>query len=198
MTNLRTEVPSLAGRDAYQALTVRRWIVLLVLAVLVSAALVGDIATGPASYGLGEVLRTLVLPAEADAQMRVIVWSIRMPSALMGVVVGVALAVAGAQMQTILNNPLASPFTLGISAGASFGAALALAFGVALLPVASDYIVAGNAFVVAMAPAFLIHLASVRRGATIQMIVLLGITHKNRNKTAHAIIQYFAAEQAVA
>jgi len=198
MTDLQTETLSLAGRDAYQALTVRRWIVLSALVVLVCAALVGDISTGPASYGLGEVARTLVLPAEADAQMRIIVWSIRMPSALMGVVVGVALAIAGAQMQTILNNPLASPFTLGISAGASFGAALALAFGVALIPMAGDYIVAGNAFVVAMATAFLIHLASLRRGASVQMIVLLGIALVFSFNTALAITQYFAAEQAVA
>jgi iron complex transport system permease protein len=197
MTDLHTEALSLAGRDAYQALSVRRWIVLLVLVVGVCVALVGDLSTGPASYGLGEVVRTLVLPAEADAQMRVIVWSIRMPSALMGVVVGVALAIGGAQMQTILNNPLASPFTLGISAGASFGAALALAFGVALVPMAGDYIVAANAFVMAMATAFLIHLASLRRGASIHVIVLLGIALVFSFNTALAITQYFAAEQAV-
>ncbi|MCP3465670.1 iron ABC transporter permease [Bradyrhizobium sp. CCGUVB23] len=197
MTDVHTEAPSLAGRDAYQALGARRWIVLLMLVAGVCIALVGDLSTGPASYGLGEVVRALVLPAEADAQTRVIVWSIRMPAALMGVVVGVALAIGGAQMQTILNNPLASPFTLGISAGASFGAALALAFGVALVPMAGDYIVAANAFVVAMATAFLIHLASLRRGASIQMIVLLGIALVFSFNTALAITQYFAAEQAV-
>lgn len=98
-----------------------------------------------------------------------------MPAALMAIVIGMALAISGAQMQTILNNPLASPFTLGISARASFGAALALACGVALIPVAGDYIVAANAFAVATATAFLIHLASIRRGASIQTIVLLGI-----------------------
>ncbi|TIR44887.1 MAG: iron ABC transporter permease, partial [Mesorhizobium sp.] len=72
-------------------------------------------------------------------QVRVVLWDIRLPIALMAVVVGAALSIAGAQMQTILNNPLASPFTLGISAAASFGAALALAFGVALIPAAIEY-----------------------------------------------------------
>src|SRR6185369_17555003 len=99
LTDLRPDALSLAGRHAYQALSVRRWIVLLVLVLGVCLALVGDLSTGPASYRLGEIVRTLVLPAEADAQMRVIVWSIRMPSALMGGVVGVALAIGGAQMQ---------------------------------------------------------------------------------------------------
>lgn len=198
MTGIRSEAVPVSGRRAYQALSVRRQVILLVLAAMLGAALVGDIATGPASYGIGEVVRTLVAPAGADQQTRVIIWSIRMPSALMAVVVGMALAIGGAQMQTILNNPLASPFTLGISAGASFGAALALAFGVALLPMAGDYIVAANAFVVAMATAFLIHLASSRRGASIQTIVLLGIALVFSFNTALAIIQYFADQQAIA
>ncbi|WP_145722887.1 FecCD family ABC transporter permease [Mesorhizobium tianshanense] len=195
---MRTETVSLSGHGAYRALSLRRQAILLMLTVGLCAAFVGDIATGPARYGLGEVVRTLVAPAEADAQMRVIVWSIRMPSALMAMVVGMALAIGGAQMQTILNNPLASPFTLGISSGASFGAALALAFGVALIPMAGDYIVAANAFVMAMATACLIHLASLRRGASIQTIVLLGIALVFSFNTALAIIQYFAADQAAA
>lgn len=198
MTDIRTETMSPSGRGAYQSLSFRRQIILLMLVAGLCAAFVGDIAIGPASYGLGEVLRTLVVPAEADPQMRVIVWSIRLPSALMAIVVGMALAIGGAQMQTILNNPLASPFTLGISSGASFGAALALAFGVALVPMAGDYIVAANAFVMAMATAFLIHLVSLRRGASVQTIVLLGIALVFSFNTALAITQYFAAEQAVA
>ena len=88
-------------------------------------------AIGPARYALGEVVLALLSP-DADRFRCVGVWDIRMPVALMAVVVGAALSVAGAQMQTILNNPLASPFTLGISAAASFGAALALVLGVAL------------------------------------------------------------------
>ena len=51
--------------------------------------------------------------------MEVIVWDIRLPIALMAVLVGAMLGAAGAEMQTILNNPLADPFTLGISLAAS-------------------------------------------------------------------------------
>jgi iron complex transport system permease protein len=198
MTDLRSEPAPDSGRRAYHALSVKRQVILLALTVILCAAFVGDVATGPASYGIGEVVRTLVAPAEANAQTRVIIWSIRMPSALMAVVVGMALAIGGAQMQTILNNPLASPFTLGISAGASFGAALALAFGVALIPMAGDYVVAVNAFVVAMATAFLLHLASIRHGASIHTIVLFGIALVFSFNTALAITQYFADRQAIA
>ena len=198
MSDASINAAPIVGRSTYRALSSRRHFVLVALLFALCMAFVGDVATGPAAYGVADIVRTLLTPAEADAQMRVIVWSIRMPSALMAVVVGMALAIGGAQMQTILNNPLASPFTLGISAGASFGAALALAFGVALVPLAGDYVIAANAFAVAMVTALLIHLASLRRGASIQTIVLLGIALVFSFNTALAITQYFADQQAVA
>jgi iron complex transport system permease protein len=142
-----------AGRPAgiaYRALTLRRRLILLAMFGLLLASLVVDLMLGPARYDAGQVLRTLMNPSEAPAALRVVIWDIRLPVALMAVVTGAALAMAGAQMQTILNNPLASPFTLGISAAASFGAALALVFGVALVPFAIDYIVPINAFIMAM------------------------------------------------
>ena len=88
-----------------------------------------DVSLGPARYSVADVLRTLVSPTDADVQMRVVVWDIRMPMAMLAVTVGASLSLAGAQMQTILANPLASPFTLGLSAAASFGAALAMVLG---------------------------------------------------------------------
>lgn len=186
------------ARMQYLALQWRRRLLLVCLTLALSLALVFDISTGPAAYHFKDVFKAIFMPQEVDAQLRVIVWSIRMPSSLMAIVVGMALAIGGAQMQTILNNPLASPFTLGLSAGASFGAALALAFGVSLLPFVGPYFVAANAFVVAMVTAFLIHLVSLRRGASIQTIVLMGIALVFSFNTALAITQYFAAEHVVA
>jgi iron complex transport system permease protein len=140
----------------------------------------------------------VISPASVPDQLRIVLWEIRMPIALMAVAVGAALSLAGAQMQTILNNPLASPFTLGISAAASFGAALGLAFGVKLLPVAVDYIVPLNAFVMALISAMLIHLLSTRRGVTAETIVLLGIALVFTFNALLALVQYLATEQAVA
>jgi iron complex transport system permease protein len=128
----------------------------------------------------------------------VVIWEIRMPVALMAVVVGAALSAAGAQMQTILNNPLASPFTLGISAAASFGASLALVFGVGLLPWAIEYVVSVNALIMAMAAALFIHVMSQRRGVTVETIVLLGITLVFTFNALLALVQYLASEQALA
>ncbi len=136
-------------------------------------------------------------PSEAPAALRVVIWDIRLPVALMAVVTGAALAIAGAQMQTILNNPLASPFTLGISAAASFGAALALVFGVALVPFAIDYIVPINAFIMAMGAAMLIHVLSQQRGVTTETVILLGIALVFTFNALLSLLQFFASEQAL-
>lgn len=58
-----------------------------------------------------------------------IVRELRLPRALLGVLVGGSLALAGATFQAILRNPLAEPYILGISGGASVGAVLVLALG---------------------------------------------------------------------
>ena len=55
-----------------------------------------------------------------------IVWRIRIPRALLGMVVGGSLTLSGISMQAFTKNPLAEPYVLGISSGASAGASLAL------------------------------------------------------------------------
>jgi iron complex transport system permease protein len=185
-------------RDVYRHLVLRKRLILLALSTLLLFSVLLDLALGPASYSLGEVLGALFSPDSAPAQVRVVMWDIRLPVALMAVAVGAALSLAGAQMQTILNNPLASPFTLGISAAASFGAAMGLAFGVALFPLAAQYMVPVNAFIMAMLSALLIHFLSMRRGVTAETIVLLGIALVFTFNALLALVQFFATEQAVA
>ncbi|MFD1693996.1 FecCD family ABC transporter permease [Roseibium aestuarii] len=198
MTSDPSPVPGNAtGRGFYRALVLRRQMLLAGLALALLFSVCVDLALGPANYTLAEVLSALFLPDSATAQARVILWEIRMPVALMAIVVGASLSVAGAQMQTILSNPLASPFTLGISAGASFGAALALAFGVVLFPPAVDYVIPVNAFIMAMITSFMIHALSMRRGVTIETIVLLGIAMVFIFNSLMALIQFFASQQAV-
>ena len=182
----------------YRRLVLRKRLILCALAVLLLGSVLLDLALGPARYSLSEVLGALLSPETAAPQVRVVMWDIRLPVALMAVAVGAALSLAGAQMQTILNNPLASPFTLGLSAAASFGAAMGLAFGVALFPLAAQYMVPLNAFIMAMLCALLIHFLSLRRGVTAETIVLLGIALVFTFNALLALVQFFATEQAVA
>ena len=185
-------------RETYRRLVLRKRLILAGLVILLLCSVLLDLALGPASYSFSEVLGALFSPESASPQVRVVMWDIRLPVALMAVAVGAALSLAGAQMQTILNNPLASPFTLGISAAASFGAALGLAFGVALFPLAAQFMVPLNAFIMAMLSALLIHFLSMRRGVTAETIVLLGIALVFTFNALLALVQFFATEQAVA
>ncbi|NRB32085.1 MAG: iron ABC transporter permease [Rhizobiaceae bacterium] len=55
-----------------------------------------------------------------------IVWDIRLPRALLAILVGAGLAMVGAALQAVTRNPLADPHLLGISSGGAFGAIFAL------------------------------------------------------------------------
>jgi iron complex transport system permease protein len=84
----------------------------------------------------------------------VCVWDLRLPRITLAIIAGAGLALAGAVMQGILRNPLASPYTLGISAGAGFGASLAIIAGAGI--VGGQYLIIGNAFIVALLCSFII------------------------------------------
>ena len=191
------ELTATKGRRIYRQITGRKYLVMVCLAATLCGTLILDISLGPARLGLWEVASTILMPGSAEVTTRVIVWDIRMPIALMAVVVGAALSIAGAEMQTILNNPLASPFTLGISAAAGFGAALALVMGLSIIPFAGIFLVSANAFVFAMIASMTIFVLSGLRGVTIETMVLLGIALVFLFSSLLALLQYIASEQAL-
>ncbi|MBO4568613.1 MAG: iron ABC transporter permease, partial [Candidatus Methanomethylophilaceae archaeon] len=55
-----------------------------------------------------------------------VVWDLRLPRVIAGIIGGAGLAVCGAVMQNTMKNPLADPYTTGVSSGASLGATIAL------------------------------------------------------------------------
>ncbi|SPJ34604.1 FecCD family ABC transporter permease [Kushneria phyllosphaerae] len=183
--------------DKYLQRRRRHYWLLAITAVLTLCSLIVDVATGPGQYGLGDIVRAIVSPDDAPRAIAVIVWEIRLPVALMAIMVGMSLASAGAEMQTILNNPLADPFTLGISAAASFGAALAIVLGVSLFPAASELLTTLNAFVMAMVASLLIWLVSRLRGVSVQTMVLMGIALMFFFNATLGILQYVASAESL-
>jgi iron complex transport system permease protein len=80
---------------------------------------------------LAAFLAAVVLGA-ADVPLRdlfssAIFWDLRLPRALLALLVGGSLGVAGASLQSLVRNPLADPFLLGLSGGAGLGAVVAIA-----------------------------------------------------------------------
>ncbi|MFC0407861.1 FecCD family ABC transporter permease [Roseomonas elaeocarpi] len=198
-TVLATSALSEAARaaDGYRRLVLRRRLLLLLLSLLLCAALLGDVVTGPSNLPLGRLLETLFSPTEATPALRVIVWDVRLPYALMAVLVGASLSLAGAEMQTVLNNPLASPFTLGVSSAASLGAALAIILGRGVPFIPQDWLIPANAFVFALGAMALLHSMSRLRGAGVDTLVLFGIALVFAMNALVALLQFVATEQAL-
>jgi iron complex transport system permease protein len=138
------------------------------LAAVVFAALVA-LAFGPASLPVHRVALEVLdhvpgvsvdsglTPLEAN-----IVWHIRLPRVVLGLLVGGMLCLSGASYQGVFRNPLVDPYLLGVAAGAGLGATLALVSGVGdgsgafdaipvaafaggLVAVSATYMIAGTA-----------------------------------------------------
>lgn len=72
---------------------------------------------------------------EFTTQQNLVLWGIRLPRVLLGLLVGAALAVTGGVLQGIFRNPLAEPALLGITSGGIIGAAIAIMTGAATIGV---------------------------------------------------------------
>ncbi|MFB2764550.1 MULTISPECIES: FecCD family ABC transporter permease [Marinobacter] len=194
----RADTPADGGlASQYRRFVFRRVLCLAGLVTAAVAALLVDIASGPAMLGLLDVIRGLLNPESLDAGTRVIIQDIRVPYALMAVVVGACLGLAGAEMQTVLNNPLASPFTLGVGAAATLGASLVIAFNISVLGLAAHVLLPLSAFVFAAAASLLILVLSRSLGASVHAVVLFGIALLFGINAVVGLIQFMADAESV-
>ncbi len=101
------------------------------LVLLVMLTFLLSLFSGPASFGVWESLRALM--SDDAGSIALIMHEIRLPRALLGLMVGFTLGLSGAVLQGYLRNPLAEPGLIGVSASASLGAVLALYTGLSVL-----------------------------------------------------------------
>ncbi len=90
---------------------------LVALAALVLAVLL-SIMIGANPLPIAQVLQALSGPDGSDAS--IIVWTLRVPRTIVGILVGASFGVAGALIQALTRNPLADTGILGVNAGAGF------------------------------------------------------------------------------
>ncbi|WP_366825847.1 iron ABC transporter permease [Bosea sp. (in: a-proteobacteria)] len=181
--------------ELYAAMAWRRTLVLLCGSACLLASLLLDVATGPALLPVRDVARSIFGTAQ-DASVDAIVWSIRLQTALVALVVGAALGLSGAMMQTILNNPLASSYTLGVSAGAGFGAALVIVLGVSL-PVPEAYAIPLMAFLFACLACAGVYGIGATRDSSPEMLLLAGIALLFLFQALLALLQFVASPEAL-
>ncbi|MBW7923038.1 MAG: iron ABC transporter permease [Rubellimicrobium sp.] len=99
----------------------------LVLSVTVAVLFAASLLIGPGGLGLGESLRALF--TGEGGPVALVMREIRLPRAILGLLVGATLGLSGAAMQGYLRNPLAEPGLIGVTATSALGAVLALQTG---------------------------------------------------------------------
>lgn len=102
---------------------------LFTLVALTAVLFICALCVGPVALGPVALIDTLV----HGSPLATIVIELRLPRALLALIVGASLGLAGAALQGLLRNPLAEPGIIGISGTAAFGAVLAFYTGAATL-----------------------------------------------------------------
>lgn len=101
----------------------------ITLSVLCIALFAGSLVTGRAPISIPQSLGALF--SDTGTPISVVMREIRLPRALLAVMIGASLGLSGAAMQGYLRNPLAEPGLIGVSASAALGAVLAIQTGLA-------------------------------------------------------------------
>ncbi|PZF89469.1 FecCD family ABC transporter permease [Micromonospora deserti] len=169
-------VQQVAGRTTYRlarpsvsgVLRVRALVVGLVAAALALVTLSVSVSIGDYPVPLPDVVRALA--GSGDPGTLLIVRELRLPRAVVALLVGAGLGMSGAILLALTRNPLASPDILGIAQGASAAvvAGVVLGFG-------SSLGTSGIALLGGLAAAAAIYLLAWRRGTTGYRIVLVGV-----------------------
>lgn len=99
----------------------------LVLLALLFLAVLLALVIGPAGLSPSEIWASV--RGAGTAASDTIIFNIRAPRMVLGIVVGASLAISGACLQGLLRNPLADPGLIGITAGASLAVVFVIVLG---------------------------------------------------------------------
>lgn len=143
-------------------------IVITVTAALLVLAGLSGLAVGSVHIPVSEVWDVLLHPSDTEAWQ--IVWNLRLPRVLVGMMVGCCLGVSGALLQGVFRNPLSDPGIIGVSSGGGLAAVTIMILfpaQIALLPAA--------AFLGALIASAVIYLLAWKGGASPIRLILAGV-----------------------
>ena len=179
----------------------QRKIILIIFLIPALFFLIGlSVASGTANISFIDVYSALFakfLPDffEASGKIDAIIWHLRLPRIVMGILTGLALGSSGAVMQVLLRNPLANPYMLGIASSAAFGASMAIIFNIGLF--SGTYLIIGNAFFFSLLASGIILILSLKQRATPETMLLTGLALLFFFQAMTTIIQYFGESDSV-
>lgn len=142
-------------------------------------SLILSISFGAAKVSISEILDVLGeeilgmdngIQQNENAFLRDIVWELRVPRILLGMLAGAGLALCGCVMQAVVKNPLANPYILGISSGAALGATVAIMVGFTIF---GNLSVGLSAFIGALLSSYVVYFIAHIGGRTNAVKLLL-------------------------
>jgi iron complex transport system permease protein len=168
----------------------KKKIALLILIPIVLGIISLFIGRYPLSFIDGlKILFSHVFPIENDwtSAMEAVVMQIRLPRAILAMLIGAALSISGASFQGMFKNPLVSPDILGVSAAAGFGAALVI------LMSGNQAAIQTSAFVFGAGGVLITYLISrIYKTTPVLMLVLSGIVVGSLFSALLSITKYVA------
>lgn len=121
--------------------------------------------------------------------MQTVVFEVRLPRAILAMMMGCSLSVSGAVYQCVFKNPMASPNILGTSSGAGLGTALAIIFSFGAVYTQMISFAFG---LLAVAITYAISAKIGRRGNLILVFVLTGILVSTVFQALISLVKYTA------
>lgn len=151
---------------------------LFALVGLLALAFVATLCLGAAELSLRSIWLGLTGRGDQLSPLdQTVLYSIRLPRALGGLLVGAILGLCGAGMQGLFRNPLADPGLIGVTGGAAFGAVLHVKFAATALAGVSVFLGQFSLPVFALAGALaataFMHRASIVEGRVVVALMLL-------------------------
>lgn len=121
-----------AGVGLLRTLTGRRVLAICgLLCAVLFVAVVISLRMGAYPIAVSDIVITLFDKAigrgdQIPSEFALVVFGLRLPRIVLGILVGASLSTAGAGFQALLRNPLADPYVLGVSSGAAVAAIISL------------------------------------------------------------------------
>ncbi len=184
-----------AGRGGNSSWLTASTLLTVMLALFV-AALFANVGMGAVEIPLAQALSILLshagidMGASFEPRTDAILWNIRLPRVVLGILVGGSLGVAGASLQGVFRNPLAEPGIIGVSSGAAVGAVGAIVLGFTLFGATS---IAVSAFVCSFIATVIVYMVARTYGQTeVTTLILAGIAVNATAGAATGMLTFIA------
>lgn len=145
-----------------------RKILIIISFILVIASMLYGLTTGSVHLSVSEVMNGIL--HKTDSIEYQIVWNLRLPRLLTGMLVGMSLAVSGGILQGVMKNPLADPGIIGVSSGAGLVA-------ITMMLIFPEYtnLVPIGAFIGAFIAATFVYIIAFDKGVSPLRLILAGV-----------------------